>query len=339
MKLPNGFGTVVKLSGNRRNPYAARKTKGWNEKGHPIYEVIGYYPTREAGLIALSKYNESPWDLRAEKTTLAELFELWLEKKAHKLGNSNQISLKKGFRYCAALHDRRYKDIKAFHMQNVVDSCGCGHATQSQIKNMFYHLDRFALEIDLIERQYSGLVTVAPKPESDKHPFTNDEVQALWSDAAAPWVDTILIFLYSGWRISELLNLRRDDVDLSAGVMRGGLKTKAGRGRIVPIHTRILPIIEERHSFGGDYLICTDKTRPLPGETYRYYWANLMKRFGIRHATHECRHTFCSRLDSAGANKVCIDLLMGHKSESIGERIYTHKTIEELKNTIELVTY
>lgn len=29
MKLPNGFGSVYKLSGNRRNPYVAKKTKGW----------------------------------------------------------------------------------------------------------------------------------------------------------------------------------------------------------------------------------------------------------------------------------------------------------------------
>ena len=29
MKLPNGFGSVFKLSGNRRNPYVARKTQGW----------------------------------------------------------------------------------------------------------------------------------------------------------------------------------------------------------------------------------------------------------------------------------------------------------------------
>lgn len=51
MKNPNGFGTVVKLSGNRRNPYAVRKTAGRNEKGYPIYINIGYAPTREQGLI------------------------------------------------------------------------------------------------------------------------------------------------------------------------------------------------------------------------------------------------------------------------------------------------
>jgi len=38
-----------------------------------------------------------------------------------------------------------------------------------------------------------------------------------------------------------------------------------------------------------------------------------------------------------GANKVCIDKIMGHKSQDVGERIYTHKVIQELKDAIELI--
>ena len=57
----------------------------------------------------------------------------------------------------------------------------------------------------------------------------------------------------------------------------------------------------------------------------------------MSHTTHECRHTFRSRLDSLGANKVCIDKIMGHKTNDVGERVYTHKTIQELKKTIELI--
>ena len=48
-------------------------------------------------------------------------------------------------------------------------------------------------------------------------------------------------------------------------------------------------------------------------------------------------HTFRSCLDSAGENKVCIDRIIGHKSSDVGERVYTHKTIQELKNTIALL--
>ena len=62
-----------------------------------------------------------------------------------------------------------------------------------------------------------------------------------------------------------------------------------------------------------------------------------MKQLGIDKTPHECRHTFRSRLDSAGANKVCIDLMMGHKSKEVGERIYTHKTIQELKDAMEMI--
>ena len=48
-------------------------------------------------------------------------------------------------------------------------------------------------------------------------------------------------------------------------------------------------------------------------------------------------HTFRSRLDSLGANKVCIDKIMGHKTNDAGEEVYTHKTIQELKKMIELI--
>jgi len=58
-----------------------RKTIGWDENGYPAYDVIGYYPTREAGMIALAQYNNNPWNLDGHKTTLGDLFRLWLEKK------------------------------------------------------------------------------------------------------------------------------------------------------------------------------------------------------------------------------------------------------------------
>ena len=81
MRNPNGYGSVVKLKGNRRNPYAVRKTTGRNDKGHPIYETIGYYPTRESGMIAIARYNNDPQYIDKGKITFAELFELWREKK------------------------------------------------------------------------------------------------------------------------------------------------------------------------------------------------------------------------------------------------------------------
>jgi len=72
--------------------------------------------------------------------------------------------------------------------------------------------------------------------------------------------------------------------------------------------------------------------------TYYTLWNVIMEKAGMYHTPHDCRHTFRSRLDSAGANKKCIDMMMGHKSKDVGERVYTHKTIKELKDAIELIT-
>lgn len=56
-----------------------------------------------------------------------------------------------------------------------------------------------------------------------------------------------------------------------------------------------------------------------------------------QHTIHDCRHTFTSLLDSAGANPICIDRLVGHASKNITSKVYTHKDIEELRTTIESI--
>ncbi len=310
---------------------------GWNEKGHPIYETIGYYPTRETGLIALAEYNQSPYDVNKAKITLEELFTLWEEKKSSKLGVSNRQSLKSAFKHCSKLFKVKYKEIRSYQMQDVIDNCGCGYSTQGAIKNLFGHLDRFALELDVVNRCYSDLLTSEPIPETSKRPFTEDEITALWNISGEPWVDSVLTFLYTGFRISELLDIRTANVDLNAMIIKGGTKTKAGKDRLVPIHSRITSIVKARLLEGGEYLFTYNGKR-CSNSQYYVLWNVIMERIGAEHTVHETRHTFRSRLDSVGANKRCIDLIMGHKSKDVGERVYTHKTVQELNAAIELIT-
>lgn len=336
MRNPNGYGTVAKLSGNRRRPFIVKKTVGWNDYGQPIYDIIGYTATREEGNILLAEYNRDPWDVDRAKITLGELFDLWKEKKAPKLGQSSRSSLSSAFNYCTSLSEYPYKSIKAFRMQETIDNCGKSYATQGAIKNLWGHLDRFALELDVVTRCYSDLLTATPVPPTSRVPFTDKEVKTIWEHANEPWVDTILIFLYSGWRISELLALKPEDIDLKEGTMKGGTKTKAGKNRIVPIHSKIKSFVEARIAENGPRLI-NYNGKPVSMTSYRAFWSEIMERFGMSHVPHECRHTFETRLDSAGANRKCIDLLMGHVSQDTGNRVYNHKTLGELKAAIELI--
>lgn len=331
MKNPNKYGTVTKLSGNRRRPWIVREGQTGKQK------PIGYTTTREEGLILLAQYNKQPWDIDTNKITLQQLYDLWLEKRITKLGISNQKVLKAAYNHCKIFANMRYNTIKSYQMQDCIDSCGLSYATQNAIKSLWGHLDKFAMELDIITKCYSDLLISSPIPETKKQIFTDDEIALLWQNQFTPWVDSILFLLYTGFRISEMLDLKIDNIDMTAQTITGGTKTEAGKNRIVPIHSKILHIVQHRIEQSQNGYLFENKGKKLT-TYYRHFFNNIMSQFNMNHTVHECRHTFRSRLDTAGANKVCIDRMMGHKSADTGERIYTHKTIQELKTNIELIT-
>ena len=332
MKNPNGYGTVTRLSGNRRRPWIVRE--GVSGKQKPI----GYTATKEEGLILLGEYNNDPWDIETDKITLQELFDLWEKKRAVKLSKANRTSLKSAYKHCSKLVNKKYKEIKAFQMQACIDECGHGYSTQGAIKNLWGHLDRFAMELDIVSKCYSDLLTSDPIPETSKGMFTDQEVARLWENQNFPWVDSVLFFLYTGFRISEMIGLKTETVNLQEWTLAGGIKTAAGKNRLIPIHSKIQGIVQKRFEQSQSGYLFEYNGKKLNQTQYREFWAEIMAILEMDHTPHECRHTFRSRLDSAGANKVCIDRLMGHKSKGTGERVYTHKNIEELRLNIELIT-
>lgn len=340
-RLPNNYGSVTKLSGSRRRPYIVKKVKGWKENGQPIYAIVGYAVTREEGLALLAAYNADPWDVDKAKITLNQLFELWKTTKLPKLGRSLGAGLKSSYKHITDLSEKPYRTIKAFEMQKCIDDCERSPSTQATIKNLWRHLDRFALELDIPTKSYSSLLTAESIPPTSRVPFSKDEIKTLWEHQADPWIDTVLILIYSGWRITEFVNLTRDDIDLVEGTMRGGIKTDAGKNRIVPIHSKIRPLIEHRFAEGEYYLVPgkhRGRGKQCIPQTYRTHFYEALTALGMSHTPHECRHTFETLLDAAGANRRCIDLMMGHVSKDTGNRVYNHKTLDDLREAIELIT-
>lgn len=342
MRNPNGFGSVTKLSGNRRRPFMVKKTIGYNANGYPISEIIGYYETREAANIALAEYNAHPYDVSLQKTTLRDLWEMWLEKEAPLRATPSVIKARKWVynTYIGQLANRPYAQIRLPEMQYLVDSCGKGEGTQKSIKKFFATMDNYALALELNITPKHSQIKLG-RDDSEKRGaliFTEPEIVTLWDNLDAPLVDATLIYLYTGWRISELLQIPKSAVDLDQMIMTGGMKTAAGKNRIVPIHERIQPLVIARMDAPGNRLVCAPNGKAWVADEYRVRWHDALDDIGLGgHRPHDTRHTFRSRLDTAGGNKVAIDMLMGHSSGSIGERVYTHKTIDELRNTIALL--
>ena len=111
MKLPNGYGSVVKLSGKRRKPYIVRKTVGWHydkEKDKQVQDfiIVGYAVTRAEGLQMLADYNNNPFDSRAAKMTFAEVYEEWSKRKYSTISNSNVKGYTASYNSCSSLHKK-----------------------------------------------------------------------------------------------------------------------------------------------------------------------------------------------------------------------------------------
>lgn len=333
MKNPNGYGTVFKLKGNRRRPFVARKTKGYNEKGHPQYITIGYFAKRQDALKALANFNFNPKLADFTDLTFMELYEKWKEKEWNNLSTSSKYRTNNTLRYIEPLFDMKFRDIKTYHIQNVVDQCPCRFQTKQYIKIIFSKLEELAMQLEIIDHKCSSLVKVKTQETKERHIFTLDEREKLWENIDMPYVDCILILIYSGWRISEFLNLKKTDIDLEEGIMRGGVKTEAGKNRIVPIHPLVFELLKKKMEEKEDCFLNMSTTN------FGYHFKKVMENLGMDHIVHETRHTFRSMLDSAGGNKICIDLIMGHSIQGgTGEKVYTHKTVEELKETVMLIT-
>lgn len=333
---PNGYGSVSRLSGNRARPWVVRVTV-YGPDGLSRQAPVGYAATKEEAMRLLAEYNDSPWDADRERVTVAELHSRWLEARAGRLGASLRGQLAAAYAYLAPCYGMKYRAVRAHHMQECVDSCARGPATKAAVRNLWRHLDRFAYETDVVVKTYSQLLEVPPAPETTRTPFTLDQVEALWGVSGEPWVDSALMYVYTGFRLNELLGMGKADVDLGERVMRGGLKTAAGRGRLVPIHDRIMPLVEARMRAEGDFLLPAPGGGRMAHQSYYPHWRAAMRLIGADKTPHEARHTFETLLDNAGGNRRCIDLLMGHASRDVGNRVYNHKTLEQLRETVALL--
>jgi integrase len=196
------------------------------------------------------------------------------------------------------------------------------------------------MENDIISKDYSDYVDIGNnKEESTRVPFSKKELERLWElEPNMPWVDTILIMCYTGFRIGELLTIKTSDVNLVDKTIKGGIKTEAGKNRIVPIHPKIFSLVETRVKENHELIIVNFKDEEMRYDNYyRERWMPIMEQLGMKHKPHDCRHTFATLLNNAEANKTSIKKLIGHNSFITSEKIYSHKDIEELRKAVESI--
>lgn len=148
----------------------------------------------------------------------------------------------------------------------------------------------------------------------------------------------ITVFYATGMRLSELLNLKEQQVDMYRSQVK--VLGKGNKERVIPLAAEVLALIraykeEKRRLFPepGETLLVTEKGKKLYP---RYAWALVNRYLGessslSKKSPHVLRHTFATHLMNNGADLNAVKELLGHSSLATTQ-IYTHNTIEKLKD-------
>lgn len=332
-----------------------RITTGWEldakGKAKQVYETLGYYATRKDAMMALSEYHNNPIDLNKKDLTFEDAWNIWTPKHFELYPASAKV-LKAAYNRCEPIKKMPVKDIRKAHLQAILDSmAGMSETSQRKVKTVFKFTFKYCLENDIISKDYSQFTEVsgAVKTDSGKKYFTPDELRLVMANldfvvrfplrdgrrVDMNLTDTLLILLYTGMRIGELLEQKSEDVDLSGRIIRvRGTKTD-NADRLVPIHRELIPILEKR--LGHEYLISDASGRSISYARYlRSFYNPFKAHIRIEHTPHAVRHTFISLMDSCGVSSgsVVLKRIVGHSNTDVTQH-YTHKERAELIETID----
>ena len=345
MRMPNGNGSVYKLSGNRRKPYAVLVTLGWDlsptGKAVQRKKIIGYFSDRKEAMAYLLEYNRSPLNISSSKLTFKDVYELLMKDKEIEISKSNLNGYRASFLAVPSLHDLCIRDIKLNDIERAFNSCGKNYPTMRKIRVMIHQVFSYAMRHEYLFRDVSKYIDITKyrdkNPNSKKKDiFHQEHIDRLWCMSKDKYKAIMIILIYTGVRVGELLNLKSSDVHLEEQYF-DVIESKTINGlRKVPIADKIKPLVKEWLYDSCEYLIHKQDGTYMSYENYRdTYWDNQIKLLNLDYTPHSTRHTFISMLARINTNPTVIKKIVGHSGAmSLTERVYTHFEIKELIDAV-----
>lgn len=369
-RLPNGFGQITEIKNQfLRKPFRAMVTVGKTPEGKPICKLLkpeAYFETYNEAYAALVAYHKNPYDLEPA-TTVRELYDKWTNDYFKTLkSSSSRRTVTSAWDYCSSVYNMRAMDLRARHIKGCMDDgtavrkgeiCKTTPNIKARIKSLFNLMLDYALEYEIVDRNYARTFDISDdiireRDEATRGhiPFTDEEIaKIIEAVGTVPYADVVLFQCFSGFRPQELGLIEISNVDLKNRTIVGGMKSEAGTDRLVPIHSFVYSIVEQRYNeaitIGSKYLInCTDththrSSHKMTYDKYQTRFDKVCERLKLNpeHRPHDPRKHFVTMAKKADLDEYAIKYIVGHKISDITEKIYTERDDAWLKAEMEKI--
>ena len=332
-KRGNGQGTVYKDSNGK---WIAEYTIGWDE----VEGALSRKKRKKRGFAtkadAIAYLPNLKQDLPQQDMNVKfkDLYKKWLDGHTEKVTQSTINCYKSAYKYFSSLYYVEVAKIRTEHMQKCIDECPHGKRTKENMKALGTSLWRYAMQLDIVDRNYAEYLYIKKEEQTEKIAFSKEQLDTMWANVEnVPNIKYVLTLCYTGMRLSEMLGAMTESYDPVGGYFITGVKTDAGKNRTITISPKIRPFFAD---FGQGKHLFTD----LSAKKFRssiYYPAlqaldmDALDDEGDHiYTPHCCRHTFATLMKNVDAPATDKQKLIGHAKFEMTAH-YTHTDIESLK--------
>ena len=232
-----------------------------------------------------------------------------------------------------------FKEIKVIHLQDAVDKSEKNYPPLRKIKVVINQMYKWAMKYVICPKDYSRYVDIIkwkhknPRKRDQHRWWTKEHIDILWNVSEERQYQVMLMMIYTGVRISELLELKKENVNLEEQYFDIKISKTADGIRRVPIANDILPFFKDWYEYSkADTPLCTREHQPFMYRNFLdSYWDTVLEPLGMKYRPHSTRHTYVSLLAGAKVDQTTIKKIVGHRGAmTLTERVYTHLDIEVL---------
>lgn len=342
MKNANGEGSVYKLKGKRRKPWVVSVTVGY-EEGKQKRKVLGTFLTKKEAQIELLAYLDNPMLFSGK--TFKEIKELWYQGYKKNVSNITLKNVTIQLKKLDIFDNMKIKDLKLHILQKFFDDMNASYGTKYYIRSILNMIFEFSVKNELIENNKIKFIELGKNEKVvQRKIFTSEEIDILFNNLNSEnkfvkkMAYGVLILIYTGLRVGELINLKTKDVDLDKNII-SIIESKTESGiRKIPISKKIIDLFTANIDYTKEFFFSNSRGSKYVYVNFKFQFDKMLDLLELgKHTIHDTRHTFATLLNNANANSTSIIKLIGHSDFSTTENIYTHKDIEELRKAVNLL--